>query len=105
MDSAVEISPSALKEIKNIIEKKNIPAGYGLRITIKGGKGCAGVRHTLGFDRPSGQDIIYQQDNLDIMIKKGELMYLIGKKVDFYDGSDGRGFVFEDEEDNSTEAF
>jgi iron-sulfur cluster assembly protein len=104
MDPAVQITPSALKEIKNIIEKKNIPEGYGLRITIKGGKGCTSVNHTLGFDQVTDQDITYQLEGLNVMIRKGELMYLIGKKIDFYEGSDARGFVFENQEDNSTEA-
>lgn len=104
MDSAVEITPSALEEIKNIIEKKKIPDGYGLRITIRGGQGCAAVNHTLGFDKVSDQDIEYQVDGLDVMIRKGELMYLIGKKIDFYEGSDARGFVFEDQSDSSTKA-
>ena len=104
MDKAVEITPAALKEIRHIIEKKNIPEGYGLRITIKGSRGCAGVNYTLGFDKPSDQDISYAIGELPIHIRKGELMFLMGKKVDFYEGSDSRGFLFLDQEDSSTEA-
>lgn len=102
MESAVEITPSAFEEIKQIIEKKNIPSGYGLRVTIKGGHGCSGVNYTLGFDKKNEQDVTYYVKDLEVMIKKGELMYLIGKKIDFYEGSDARGFVFLDQEDNST---
>jgi iron-sulfur cluster assembly protein len=104
MEHAVEITQNAAKEIKDILERKNIPAGYGLRVTIKGGRGCAGVNFTLGFDKPNDNDISYVIDEIPVHIRKGELMFVAGKKIDFYEGADARGFVFEDQSDNSTEA-
>lgn len=106
MDQPVTISDTAAKEIKNILEKKGIPEDYGLRVGIKGGRGCAGVNYMLGFDKPKDNDITYDYNGIPVHIQKGEVMFLIGKKIDFYEGSDARGFVFTDpgHEESETEA-
>lgn len=78
----------------NILDNKNIPADYGLRIGVKGGRGCAGVNYMLGFDTEKEGDISYEQSGIKILIKKKEMMFLMGLEVDFYDGADERGFLF-----------
>ena len=90
----VVITEEAEKEIINIITNKNIPSGYGLRIGVKGGRGCAGVNYILGFDQEQEGDITYFQSEIKILVKKKELMFLMGLQVDFYDGADERGFLF-----------
>ncbi len=106
MNIPVEISNKAIAEIENIFKNKNIPDDYGLRLTVKGGMGCAGVNPSLGFDKKKEDDLEYQVASFKVYIRKGELMYLIGKMVDFYEGSDARGFLFTEpgQEDNSTVA-
>ena len=44
MENPVEITEKAMKEICLILDKKGIPKGYGLRIGVKGGTGCAGIK-------------------------------------------------------------
>lgn len=95
MFKPVSISDTALVEIKNILKKKGIPEGYGLRIGVKGA-GC-GVGFNLGFDMKKEGDIEYFVDNVQVLIQKRETMFLVGKMVDFYDESDGRGFAFVEE--------
>ncbi|MBV6646786.1 MAG: iron-sulfur cluster assembly accessory protein [Cyclobacteriaceae bacterium] len=92
----VDISDRALEEVREILANKNIPKDYGLRIGIKGSRGCAGVSFMLGFDKCKDDDMHYQLADIDVYISKKELMFLAGKKVDFYEGSDARGFVFND---------
>ncbi len=89
----VSISEKALSEIKEIIARKNVPEGYGLRIGIRGA-GCAGVSYMLGFDKKKHDDVEYNIEGIDIYIEKKHTMYLIGLEVDFYDGADARGFSF-----------
>ncbi|MEQ9375685.1 MAG: iron-sulfur cluster assembly accessory protein [Imperialibacter sp.] len=89
----VSISEKALGEIKEIIAKKKIPEGYGLRIGIRGA-GCAGVSYMLGFDKKKEGDIEYSIAGISVFIEKRHTMYLIGLEVDFYDGADARGFSF-----------
>jgi len=89
----VKISGKALCEIKDTLTHKNIPADYGLRIGVKGG-GCAGVSYVLGFDQKETGDQEYYLDNVPIYIAKKDLMFLLGTEIDFYEGSDARGFTF-----------
>ena len=89
----VSISKKAVREIKEIISKKKVPEGYGLRIGIRGA-GCAGVSYLLGFDKKKEGDVEYSIEGIDVYIEKKHTMYLIGLEVDFYDGADARGFSF-----------
>lgn len=96
-ENPIEISEEAAKEIQNIFENKQIPSGYSLRVTVKGGAGCAGVKLTLGFDKPKEDDLTLEVQNIPVLIRKRELMYIMGKKVDFYNEADARGFLFVDQ--------
>jgi len=93
-DNPVRISSVAADEIKKIMVNKNIPAGHGLRVGVRGG-GC-GVQLMLGFDKQKETDLVYEQLGITIMMDKKHMMYLIGKQVDFYEGADARGFHFAD---------
>lgn len=92
----VSITQKALMEIKSIISNKNIPADYGLRVGISGGGGCGGVSFVLGFDKKNESDLEYAVEDVVVYVDKKHAMYLLGKQVDFYEGSDARGFVFTD---------
>jgi iron-sulfur cluster assembly protein len=92
MKSPVTISEKAAIEIKKILNSKNIPANYGLRIGVKGG-GC-GVSFVLGFDKVKEDDTTYDLNDIPVYVQKKQLMFLIGKGVDFYEGADARGFFF-----------
>lgn len=88
----VTISSRAVTEIKKIMETKNIPKGYGLRVGVRGG-GC-GVTLIIGFDKKTDSDMAYTIADIPVYIDKKHTMYLIGKEVDFHEGEDARGFMF-----------
>jgi iron-sulfur cluster assembly protein len=90
----VTISARAAEEIRNIMETKNIPADYGLRLGVKGG-GC-GVSLLIGFDKKRETDLTYTISDIPVYVEKKHTMYIIGKEVDFYEGEDARGFMFVD---------
>ena len=101
MKNPVTLSKSAAVEVKNIMQHKNIPNGYGLRIGMKGGGGCgAGMTHMLGFDKAKDSDLTYESEGITIYVEKKHLMYLIGLQVDFYEGADARGFTFVNPDQN-----
>jgi iron-sulfur cluster assembly protein len=75
---------------------KNIPAGYSLRIGIRGSSGCGGHQLILGFDKQKDDDLAYTQQEIPVLVNKKHMMYVIGKEVDFYEGADARGFVFQE---------
>ncbi len=97
----VKISKQAIEEIKNIQQNKNIPEGYKLRIGIKGGVGCAGVNYVIGFDQPTEFDNEFEMDGVPVIVDKRHTMFLIGVKLDFYNGSDAKGFRFSKSENLS----
>ncbi len=92
----VTLTPNAAEQVRKIMQTKNIPSGYGLRIGIRGGSGCGGHQLILGFDKPQDSDMIYAQGDIQVLVDKKHMLYVIGKEVDFYDGADARGFMFQD---------
>lgn len=93
LDNPVIIRKKAIQEVKHIMENKNIPESYGLRIGMKGA-GCSGLGFLLGFDKKKDEDLEYEIDGVNVYIDKKHVMYLAGLEVDFYEGSDARGFTF-----------
>jgi len=89
----VSFSTRALEEVRKIIQSKNIPADYGLRIGVTGA-GCAGVAYQLGFDKRKENDDEYRIDEIVVFIQKKALLYLAGQKVEYHDGEDAKGFFF-----------
>jgi iron-sulfur cluster assembly protein len=106
MATATQVAPigltsRALVEVKNIIQEKNVPADYGLRIGVQGG-GCSGMSYLLGFDKAKDQDEIYDLDGVKLIMDKKHAMYVLGMEVDFQDGLNARGFTFNNPQAKST---
>lgn len=97
----ISLTPQALVEVKNIIEEKKVPTEYGLRIGVQGG-GCSGMSYLLGFDKPKDNDEVYDLDGLRLIMDKKHAMYVLGMEVDFQDGLNARGFVFNNPQAKST---
>jgi len=91
----VTISAKAAEEIRKIMQTKNIPVDYALRIGIRGG-GCAGVSLMIGFDKKKETDLTYEVEGIPVLIDKKHTMYIIGKQIDFHESADARGFMFVD---------
>ena len=90
----VTLSHKAAEEVGKIMRTKSIPAGYGLRIGIRGGSGCGGAQLILGFDKKKDSDVSYLLEGINIFIDKRHMLYVVGKEVDFHEGAEARGFVF-----------
>ena len=89
----ISLTERAIREIKHSLEHKNIPAGYGLRVGAQG-SGCAGTSYVLGFDEKKENDAEYMMEGIPVYVQKKEILFLIGMEVDFYEGTDARGFTF-----------
>ncbi|WP_299702883.1 iron-sulfur cluster assembly accessory protein [uncultured Pontibacter sp.] len=97
----IALTEKALAEVKNIMQEKNVPAEYGLRIGVQGG-GCSGMSYLLGFDKVKDTDEVYNLDGLNLIMDKKHAMYVLGMEVDFQDGLNARGFVFNNPQAKST---
>ncbi len=93
-NSEINITEKAAGEVKKIMSENNVPAGYGLRVGVKGG-GCSGLTYTLGFDSAAKEgDTLIEQNGIKLFVDGKSLFYLTGTELDFTDGLNGRGFVF-----------
>jgi iron-sulfur cluster assembly protein len=92
--SEITITEKAKKEILRIMKENNVPENYGLRVGVKGG-GCSGLTYTLNFDgdKKTG-DTIIEDENIKLFIDGKSLFYLMGTELDFSDGLNGKGFLF-----------
>ena len=92
--SEIVVTDKAKKEINRIKEANNIPENYGLRVGVKGG-GCSGMTYTLNFDENTKEgDSVIESDNVKLYIDGKSLFYLMGTELDFSDGLNGKGFIF-----------
>lgn len=90
----ITVTEKASKEIKRIMQENKIPESFGLRVGVKGG-GCSGLTYTLGFDEFTKEsDTVIESNNIKLFIDGKSLFYLSGTELDFSDGLNGRGFVF-----------
>jgi len=89
----ITITDKAKEEIRNIMDHKNIPADYCLRVGVKGG-GCGGMAYALGFDKPKEDDQQFVIAGIPVLMEKRHVMFLMGMQVDFFEGNDTRGFTF-----------
>lgn len=92
-NKVLNITSSALEEIKKLMEQPDFDATHFLRIGVKGG-GCSGLSYVLGFDKKEDDDMQYEVEGIQIIIKKAHLMYLENMEIDYGKGLDARGFIF-----------
>ena len=98
----ITLTAKALVEVKNIMQEKNVPEEYGLRVGVQGG-GCSGMSYLLGFDKPKETDEIFHlEEGVDLIMDKKHAMYVLGMQVDFQDGLNARGFTFTNPQAKST---
>ncbi len=92
--STITITEKALKQVKQIMNENSIPDNYSLRVSVKGG-GCSGLMYDLSFDPEINEsDEVFEDKGVKILVDKKSLLYLLGTKLDFSDGLNGKGFQF-----------
>ncbi|MBM4168180.1 MAG: iron-sulfur cluster assembly accessory protein [Ignavibacteria bacterium] len=91
---SITITPRAAQEIIKIRMENNIPDSHALRLGVKGG-GCSGMSYVLAFDEKTREgDNVLQIAGIMLHIDPKSMFYLSGTILDFSDGLNGRGFVF-----------
>jgi iron-sulfur cluster assembly protein len=91
---SVTLTEKAASEVKKIITEQNLPDGTVLRVGVQGG-GCSGFSYSLGFDSATSErDRVVDVHGIKLAVDKKFDPYLEGTVVDYYDGLEKRGFVF-----------
>ena len=106
LPAPVTLSERAATEVRRIVANKQIPAQFGLRVGVKGG-GCSGMSYVLGFDKHREHDLTFELDAeggdpITVFMDKRHGLYLMGTTVDYHDGLDARGFVFDNPQATQT---
>ena len=94
LNEEITLTEKAAVEIRRIKSQNNIPDTHGLRVGVKGG-GCSGLSYVLGFDSEQQKgDVVFQLHGIAVYVDPKSLFYLSGTQLDFQDGLNGKGFVF-----------
>ncbi len=90
----VEITDKAIEEIRRIFSTDESSKGKGIRLGVIGG-GCSGLSYKLDFSEPREKDNVFDYGDFKVLIDLKSSIYLKGVVLDFKDGLNGKGFVFE----------
>ena len=90
----ITIEAIALKEIKYLLELKELGADFGIRVGVRGG-GCSGFSYDLQFGRKVKGDVEMEQEGVKLFTDPKSLIYLKGTTLTYTDGLQGKGFSFE----------
>jgi len=89
----IKLTEHAVNEVKRLMSEEGFDNTQYLRIGVKGG-GCSGLSYVLGFDKQEPDDEIFDIEGIPVVMKNAHGIYLFGMQVDFSDGLNARGFVF-----------
>ena len=94
LNEEIIVTPRAVEQIRRLMMQSNVPDTHGLRLGVKGG-GCSGLSYVLGFDeKPKEGDAVMEVSGISVFVDPKSLFYLSGTVLDFSDGLNGKGFVF-----------
>jgi iron-sulfur cluster assembly protein len=94
LNEEITLTDKAAAQVVKLKAENAIPEVHGLRLGVKGG-GCSGLSYVLGFDEtPKESDKVFTANGVTVFVDPKSLFYLSGTVLDFSDGLNGKGFVF-----------
>ena len=89
----IKVSDNARDRLIYLIEKDNTNNSY-VRVGVESGGG-SGLSYKLEFESKKNKDDECIEDNgVSLLINKQSYLYLVGTTLEFSDGLNGKGFVF-----------
>ncbi|HLY69032.1 MAG TPA: iron-sulfur cluster assembly accessory protein [Puia sp.] len=90
----ITVSSKAKDYIGRMRETENRPTDSFLRVGIKAG-GCSGLEYQMNFDTSLKEgDQVFEDKGIKIVVDMKSLLYLYGTELDYSDGLNGKGLVF-----------
>ena len=97
----ITISNSAKERLLYLLEKDNKKKPF-VRVGVESG-GCSGLSYKLDFDdKKETEDELIENNGVSLLVNKKSYLYLIGTTLEFSDGLNGKGFVFNNPNANRT---
>jgi iron-sulfur cluster assembly protein len=90
----IDITEKALAQIQSIATSENPDGKKGLRLAVTGG-GCSGLSYKIEFSEPREKDNVLVFGEVKVLIDPKSTIYLKGIVLDFKDGLNGKGFIFD----------
>ena len=87
------LTEGAMTALKAIRDENKVTENHGLRVGVKGG-GCSGFSYILGFDVKKESDTEFMIDDMRVFMNKAHGIYLAGIEIDYSNGLNNRGFIF-----------
>ena len=88
------ITETAKNKILTLKSEGNMDETHFVRVSVKGG-GCSGLSYDLDFDNKiNPSDQIFEDKGEKIVMDMKSFSYLAGTELDFSDGLNGKGFIF-----------
>lgn len=93
---SVTLTERAAVEVKRVMQDQKMTDGTMLRLGVAAG-GCSGFQYNFGFDTAfsDSSDFKYDHHGVALIVDKKSALLLDGTTIDFYEGLEKRGFVFE----------
>lgn len=89
----ITISENAKKRLLDLQSQETLKKPF-VRVGVESG-GCSGLSYKLDFDSEKNEDDELIEDNgIKLLINKKSFLYLVGTTLEFSDGLNGKGFVF-----------
>jgi len=97
----LEVTEKAAAEIKNLLEREDMPEGV-LRVRIIPG-GCSGYTYEMGFDDVTEEsDKVIENYGVKVVVDEISVPFLNGAVLDYQDGLQGQGFQISNPNATST---
>ncbi len=91
----IGVTDKASEKLKFFAKKQGLENDFFVKVGVKGG-GCSGLLYTLSVEAEAGpDDKIVDNNGVKVYIDKKSYLYLAGTELDFSDGLNGKGFVFQ----------
>lgn len=89
----ITISDSAKDRLLYLLKKEDKKTPF-VRVGVESG-GCSGLSYKLEFDNTkNAEDELIENNGVKLLVNKKSFLYLIGTTLEFSDGLNGKGFVF-----------
>ena len=97
----ITVTDSAKQRLLTLLKNEGADKLY-VRVGVESG-GCSGLSYKLSFDNVKKEDDELIEDNeIKLVINKKSILYLVGTSLEFSDGLNGKGFIFNNPNANRT---
>lgn len=99
----IQVSEQAKNKVIEMMQLDGYnPTTDYVRVGVKSG-GCSGLSYELKFDKEKTEtDSIFTDNGIQIIVEKKSFLYLAGTTLEYSDGLNGKGFVFNNPNANRT---